>query len=249
MNTTTSLAVNSNTTTAENVFSRDETFQYSSSGFNNDLTQTTMVISFANTIPVSRIALIGFNFQSFRIYRDGDTTSTLALTTGPTSASNWSSNSETSMYLSFTTIQAQTISIDILSTQVANSEKAIGYLYLADTRIVFPRIPSAPDYKPLHKAKQVIHRLSDGSSRIHEIDRKFSAKIKFKFIEESFRDNLFDVFKDQGEFGFVAFETATAWDQVFFPVIWPGNFDFFKFSENAPNSGFSGNIRIEEATS
>jgi len=247
--TTTSIVVNSNTSTAENLFNRDETFQYVSNGFNNDLTTTTITINFDVTTAVSRIGLIGMNLKDFTIFVNGATATQLSLTGAiPTSTSDFSSNSAASMFLRFDTIQASSISIDASATFVANSEKAIGFLFIGDTKIVFPRTPSAPDYKPLFVPKQIVHKISDGGTRIHDLDRKYSTKIKFKFIEESFRDNLFTVWEASDHFGFVAFGTATGWDKVLFEVVWPGPFDFYKFSANAPASGFSGSISLAEVS-
>jgi len=155
MNTTTSVVVNSNTGTVANVFSRDERFQYSSSGFNNDLANTTIRINFDATTTISRIGLIGLNWKDFTIFFNGVTASTFALTsTGATSSSDFATNSEASMFLKFTAVNVTSVSFDILSTFVANSEKAIGFIYLADTQLVFPRIPSSKDHKPVITPKQ-----------------------------------------------------------------------------------------------
>jgi len=247
--TTTSIAVQSNTATAKHLFNRDETFQYVSSGFNNDLTTTTITITFDETTPVSRLSLVGINLKDFTIYVNGATATQLSLTNSkPTSTSDWSANSEASMFLRFDTVQASSISIDATKTFTTNAEKAIGYLYIADTKLVFPRIPSSADYKPIFKPKQIVHKISDGGIRIHEIDRKYSTKIKFKYIEESFRDNLLDIWDDFDHFGFVAFGTATGWDKILYEVAWPGSFDFHKFSDNAAPSGFSGTITLNEVS-
>lgn len=247
--TTTSIVVESNTSTSENLFLRDETFQYVSDGFNDDLTTTTITINFSETTSVSRLSLMGINLKDFTIYYNGVTASALSLTSAlPTSTSDWSSNSEASMFLRFDTIQVSSISIDAAKTFTADAEKAIGYLFIADTKLVFPRIPSSSDYKPIFKPKQIVHKISDGGVRLHEVDRKYNTKIKFKYIEESFRDNLLALWEDFDHFGFVAFGTATGWDKILYEVVWPGAFEFYKYSDNAVASGFSGSITLNEVS-
>jgi hypothetical protein len=189
------------------------------------------------------------NLKSFNIFYDGVTANTFAITsTSATTVSQWTTNSETAMYLKFNTQSAQKITIDMNSTQESGNEKAIGFLYVGRLTLDFPRIPSSKDYKPEIVPKQIVHKLSDGGQRLHEIDIKYKTKIKFKYIEESFRDSLFNIYKTQSEFGFVAFPTTTSWDENFYEVIWPGKFDFFKYSDNASESGFSGTINLAEVT-
>jgi hypothetical protein len=132
-NTTTSVVVNSNTATVENLFSRDLRFQYVSNGFNNDNTTSTIVINFGATQSVSRIALLGCNLKSFTVFYNNTTANTFSLTsTGATTASDFSSNSETSLYLSATPVNCTSVSIDMKSTQLANQDKALGYLVVSN---------------------------------------------------------------------------------------------------------------------
>jgi len=248
INTTTAIVVESNTVAAEYIMRRDLTFQYASSGYNSDLTTTTMTINFAATQSVSRIALMGINLQDFTVYYDGVTASTFDITsTSSTNSSDWFTNSETSMYLQCTAVDCTSVSIQMNQTIVADSEKAIGYLLLSDTHLVFDRLPSADNYRPLIKPKETIQRLSDGGTRINRIDEKFQAKIKYENISTSFRNSLRTVYDLATDVIFTAFPTTSSWDEMCYPVVWHGTFNFYEYSGNNPEAGFDGSIKISQA--
>lgn len=246
-NTTTQLNVQSNTSGSDNLLNRDIRYQYVSSGYNNDLTTTRITISFDTTQTISRIALLEMNWKDFTIYKNGSTASTFSMTsTSDTMASDYTSNSETSKYFYVTPAACTSVSFDVLSTQTTNAEKAIGYILLTDVELDFDRIPSAANYKPLLDPKQVVHELSDGGVRIQTIQEKQSAEIKFNYISTSFRNNLKEVYDKHTEFFFVPFGTTTSWDKIIFECVWPGNFEFFRFSDNAATAGFGGTIKLSE---
>lgn len=246
-NTTTQIVVDSNTAAVSNLFDRDLLFQYFSSGFNNDATTTTLTVNFDATTTVDRIGLLGHNLQSYTMYFNGATASTFSMTTtADTTVSDYSSNSETSQYFRVTPQACTSVSIDMKQTIVAGNEKAIGHLVLSSLDLDFPQLPPANGYKPRLTPKQNIHKLSDGGQRIQTIKDKFDAQIKYKNISTSFRNSLKTQYDQRKGFIFVGFGTTTAWDEVFYEVIWGGAFDFFKFSDNAPNTGFSGTIRLSE---
>ena len=245
--TTSGLSVNSATLTADNIFTRDLTFQYISEGFNDDTLTSTLVYDFGSTITVSRLALMGHNIKAYNMYYDGVTANAFSFTaTSSTITSQFISNSETSQFFKCSTVSCQTISFDLKSTQVANSEKAVGFFYAGDSKLDFERTPSSKNYTPNYKQKQIVHTLSDGGVRLQHIAEKFDSKIKFSYITESFRTSLRSVFNEKTEFFFLPFGTSTGWDEIFHEVNWVGNFDFYKYSDNAQNSGFSGSILLKE---
>lgn len=249
VNTTTQFVVNSNTATVENIFNRDVSFQYYSDGFNNDSTTVSMRISFDSTQTVSRIGILETNLKSFRVYYNGATASTFAMTsTGATTSSYFTTNSETSMYLRCNAVACTSVSIDMISTQVSNSEKAIGFLYIGNTTLTFPIMPSSDNYDPKIDPEQMVHVMSDGGTRIHNVKNKMSAKISLSNISLSFRNSLRDLFNDRSVFTFVPFGTTTSWDGVLYEGVWPGNFEFYKYSNDAASSGFSGTITIRETS-
>lgn len=248
-NTTTMATVGSGTLTVENLLYRAITLQYKSVGFNDDATTCSITINFGATQSVSRLGLIGMNWKDFTIFHSGVTANTLSLTsTGATTASDWSSNSESAMYLAFATVQAQSFTFDIAATQVANAEKALSYMHFGDVELSFDRIPNAKGYKPMYRPKAIEHTLSDGGKRLQFIDQKFAAQINLKFISASFRDSLYTLWRNNGDFAFVPFGTTTSWDQVLHTVVWPGKFDFFEYADDNPGTGFNGMIKLEEVT-
>lgn len=248
VNTTTAITVGDNTTTVENILLRDLTYQYFTTNFNNDATTASITFTLSAAQPVSRLAILGHNLKGFTVFYDGTTANTFDLTSGPTTVSDYSSNSETSQYLQFTAVTISSITIDMKTTQVANSNKALGYIHFSDVELDFDRIPSASNYTPLYNPKEVVHKISDGGIKLHYLTSKFSAQIKYKYITEAFRNQLFDIWKTKDVYTFVPFGTATSWDSILFNVAWPGRFEFYKYSDNAASSGFSGTISLSEVS-
>lgn len=249
LNTTTQLSVNSNTLTQANVFNYDLRRQYFSDGFANDLTTTTITIAFDETTSVSRIAMMEHNIKEYNIFYDGVTANTFSFTTtSNTTTSQFTSNSETSSYYFANTQDCTSVTFDLKGTQTADVEKAIGLIVLGNVLLDFERIPAAKNYKPLIEPKEIVHKLSDGGTRTHFVQDKNSAKIKYKFISETFRNSLKTVYDRHDAMIFVPFGTATGWDKILYECVWTGKFDFFKFSDNAVGAGFSGQIMLKETS-
>ena len=249
VNTTTGFTVQSNTITAGYLLIPDLTFQYVSSGYANDLTQTSIRFGFLETLTVSRIALMGMNFREFNLFYNDATANTFALTsTGATVTSQWVSNSESSIYLTCTPVACTSITLDIKKTQIANVEKAIGYFMAGQELIDFPIIPSARNYKFDVDKKAVRHTMSDGTVRIHSVFKRMKADIGLKYISLSFRNTLKTVYDRMDGMVFVPFGTTTSWDAILFPCVWDGQFDFYEHSDDASGSGFSGKVRLLETT-
>lgn len=248
INTSTQLAVNDNTATAGNVFLRDTRFQYYSDVLNDDNTTCTMTINFDSTTTVNRLAIVDHNLKAFTIFYNGSTASTISLdATQNTTTSDYSSNSDTSHYFKFATISCISITIDMKSTIVANNNKYIGYLLASSVKTDFDgRIPSAQQYNPVITPTNVIHRLSDGGIRIQNIDKKRKAKIGFDFITTATRDTLKEIYDQQLEVVFCPFGTSSGWDEFIFPCVWEGDFDFYRYSDNASQAGFSGTLTLLE---
>jgi hypothetical protein len=246
--TTTSIVVDSNTSTVAFLLNRDRTFQYSSDGFNNDTTTTTMRINFSETTTVSRIALLSHNLEGFTIYYNGATANTFSMsTTSDTTTSDYSGNTDTNKYLTVTPVDCTSVSIDMKTTISANAEKAIGHLVISDLLLDFERLPAAGNYNPMLEPRDVVHTLSNGGQRKQTLDENWRVNISYRHITETFRNSLKTVFDLHSEFMFVPFGTATGWsDEIIFPSIWTGPFNFYRYSDNAVDSGFSGSISLRE---
>jgi len=249
VDTTGVIEVESSTSTVNALFNPDIRFQYVSDGWDDDTTQTSIIINFDETLTVSKIGLSAINLKEFDIFYDGVTANTFAITTtGTTIASSFATNSETSMFIHVDAVGCTSVTLDLKSTIVANSEKAIGYLYIGDEHLDFSRIPSAKNYKPALIPKEVIHKLSDGGTRVQYITDKYDFSIKFKNITKLFRDELKVVYNLKSETVFVPFGTMTGWDEIIAPTVWTGPFEFYKHSDNAVDAGFEGRIRLKETS-
>ena len=247
INTTGVISVESNTTTAKNMFNFDKRFQYLSDGFNNDLTSTVITINFDETTTVNRISMIEHNLKSFRLFYDGVTANAFELTsTAATSTANFNANSESAHYFFTTQVDVTSVSLQMDSTIVADSEKAIGIFVISALKLNFDRIPNAGGYTPLRIPKQVLHTMSDGGVRKHKSHDKWKVNLKFSDITESFRNSLFDIYEDTDSRIFVPFGTSASWDGILFDAVWVNQFEFYKFAENSTTQGHKGNIVLKE---
>jgi hypothetical protein len=248
-NTTTQISVNSNTLTAENLFNRDPLYQYYTDGLDSDTTTSMAVITitFDATTAVDRIAMVGMNFKEFSVFYNGTTASTFALQNADTAASSWLNNADANKYLRFSTIQCSSITINAKSTITANQEKLISLFVPSEKLFELAVRPSASGYKPKITPKQVVHKLSDGGTRIHNVRKKWQTSIELDYVSQAQRDDLFDLIYDPGvEFNFCPFGTATGWGGEIFEAVWEGDFNFYEFSDNAVESGYSGKINLKE---
>jgi hypothetical protein len=246
INTTTQIAVNSNTSTVSNIFNRDIYYQYFSDGLNNDATTASITITFSSTTSVSRIALMDTNAEEFRIFYNGATANAFTLLNADTTTSVYTGNTDDYKYFRFSTVAVSSITLEIKTTQTENQEKRIGLLFLSDLYHAMTRIPDSRGYKPRVDAKQVIHRMSDGGTRLHNVRKKYSLDLSVDYIERADRDSLLDIYNLQTEFNFCPFGTATSWEGILFEAVWEGDFDFYEYSDNAATSGFSGTVRLRE---
>lgn len=245
LQTTTQISVNSSTITAENIMNPDTSWQYISDGFDDDTTTTSITISFDSTVSIDRIAIMETNVKAFNIYYNGATANAFTLT-NPTTTSQFSSNSSTNLYLACTLANVTSLTFDLKSTMVANSEKAVGYIYVGANELTFPRIPNAKNYTPVRDPKEFLHELADGGIRRHVVATKWSVKLKFDHITESFRTSLRTIYDSLSPRVFVPFGTGTSWDGILFEANWVGNFDFYKYSSDAVQSGYSGSLDLKE---
>lgn len=243
--TSTQYSVNNSTITVQNLLDPDIRKQFISDQFNNDLTTVTMTISFDETTTIDRIALLEFNAKKFNVYYNGATANAFTIT-NPTTTSQFTNNSASNLYLACSSVAVTSVTFDFYSTQVADQEKAIGYIYVGKNQLTFDRIPSAKNYTPVRDPKELIHELSDGGNRRHVVQTKWSTKLKFDYLSETFRNSLESIYDLNEPIVFIPFGTGTAWDGVLFEANWVGNFGFYKYSDDAANSGFSGSIDLKE---
>lgn len=247
--TSTQIAVNNNTLTADNMINRDPIYQYVTDGLNSDTSTAVSVIeiTFDATTPVSRIGLIDINYKEFRLFYNGATANSFALVGGDTTSSVYTGNLDGNKYFRFNTVMCTSITINATKTITANEEKRLGNLSISDHVLTLEKIPSANAYKPKIVPKQVLHKLSDGGSRLHSISKKWETTLDLDYVTTAQRDSLFEDIYEMGEaFTFVPFGTVTSWDALLYECIWDGPFTFYEYSDNAIDSGFSGKISLKE---
>lgn len=247
-NTSTAITVTSATDTAYFLFNPDIRRQFVSSGDADDNTTTTITISFDATQTIDRIIIKEHNIEAMNIFYGGTTANTFALTTtaGLTTVSQFASLAVSDLFLQFTAQAVTSVTFDLKATQVANVEKAVGFIYIGYQELDFERVPSSDGYKISKDPKEFMHELADGGTRRQVVDTKWKAQIKFKYITETFRNSLFNIWDQQNSKYFVPFGTGTGWDGIAFECVWTGNFDFYTYSDDAEQAGFSGKIELKE---
>lgn len=245
-NTTTMIVVNNNTGTAENLLNRDPFYQYYTDGMDNDLTTSSIIITFGSTLPVSRIAMLDTNFKDFRIFYNGATANSFTFLNADTTTSIYTGNADANKYFRFTTVQCSSITIQCTKTFVANDEKLLGLFVLSDLKVSLTRTPSSKGFKPKKLPKQVVHTLSDGGTRIHNVSKKYQHSLKITHVPTALRQTLGTFYDTINEFNFCPFGTATSWDAIFYEAVWDGPDTFDELSDDASSSGYSGSISIKE---
>lgn len=239
INTTSQILVDSNTTTVENLIDRNIKSKYLTSGYTG-ATKTTISIEFGTLTTLDKLFLQNHNLKTFRVFYNSATANTL------NPDINVSGNSQTSSYYSFAAVQIASLQLQI-DAAMTGVERFIGELFAGRLLLDFERNPSAADYDPTIYRKQVRHEMPDGGVALYNIDDKFRAKIKWKYVSETFKNDLLAIYETGTAFCFVPMPTTSSWDGKAYEVAWSGPFDF-TFSDNAPASGFSGSVNLEETS-
>lgn len=248
LDTSTMIYVSTGSTTVNYLFDREYNNYYISSGDNSDLTTTTIRIDFSPFEVIDRIALQNMNFKSFKIYHSSNTANTLTIANAGTTTSEWSTNSETSLYLILATpVTMTSITIEATATMVANSEKYLGEFWTLQKILTFDRNPDAKGYDAQFNAKQFKHEMSDGGTVVYTVSDKFEARIKRKYVDETEKNTLRTIHQIWDALTFIPFPTGTSWDERIYQVVWVGEFGFEQYTDNYKGNGYSGDIRLMES--
>lgn len=243
LNTTTMLVMQaSNTGTAAYLLDRNRGQKFSSVDYNST-TASVISIVFDSPTVLSHVLLQNHNLKSFRVYYDSVTANSLGIVTA---------NSQTSTYLSFSSVTVSSVDIQMDTTIAGSVEKEIGELILTERRLQFEVNPSTNNYKPKTRRKKIRHEMPDGGVKLLQIADKFSAKIEFDYISDSFTSALTSVFDDGNPLTFVPFPTTTAWGGTkmgeAYEVLITSDLDF-AYGTNDKTQGYNGSIMIEETPS
>ena len=246
LNTTTMATVNNGTSSVDNLFDGNNTSYFTSVGDNNDATTTTIRIEFSTSKNIDRIALENINWKGFKIYYNSNTANTFSLDAGsPTSASTWTGNSTTSLYLCFSTVAASIITFEITTTMDAAEEKEVGEMWIGSLAHRFVDNPDASGYDPKLDRHEYRHEMSDGGISTFVIQDNFKATVKRKYVDTSEFTDLKSLYQSNDEFMFIPFPTVTAWDGQIYQVVWTGDFDFYQYTSNHKGNGYSGKMTLE----
>lgn len=244
-NTTTVASVTSGTATVVNMIDKKASSQFETVGDDSDLTSSTIVLNLSSTETVSNICLLNHNLQDYHIfYMVGANTTTFS----PDIV--FSTNSETSQYFSFNTVTTDNIHLKGNETITADEEKKVGEFIVSNLFYDFEtdRLPTAKNYRPEIRKKQVVHKMSDGGINLYNIADKFRARIKLDFVPTSTEIILKSVFDSADPVNFIPFETTSSWNADIYEVNWTGHYNIMQFSDNNRGNGFKGQIMLQEST-
>lgn len=238
INTTTmfDLASCGSTELAQYLIDKNPRVKYRTTDYNSTTTAT-LKVTFASPTVLSHILIQNHNLKSFKVYQ---TTTAYMI--------NTTTNSATSTYLSFASVTVSAITIEMTDTIAGHAEKEIGELVFTERELQFERNPSINNFTPKIFRKQIRHEMPDGGVSLYNIRDKYRAMIGLSYITQAFHDSLLDVFNTAQPVIFCPFPTTTAWDGTAPEVVWSGDFNF-KYGANVKDSGFSGNMTLEETVS
>jgi hypothetical protein len=246
-NTTTLCTVGSGSTTVGRLIDKNEDLQYQSSGFNDDTLGVTITVKYASAKNIDHIIIQNTNFKSFKVYYNSNAANTFTLIDGETSASDWTQNSTTNLFLRFATISVDSISIAGTTTMIANQEKKVGELWTTARRHIMAYNPAAKDYRPKDDAKEWIHEMSNGGTVRYRISEKWQAKIKYNYVSDSERTSFKALYDANTDMIFLPFPTGTSWNNEIYAVNWVGNWDFVTPAANNWNeAGWKGSLDLRE---
>lgn len=247
LDTTTMVKVNNGTSSVQYLFDRDSSKQFSSSGDNDDTTATVIDVEFASAKNIDHIVIQNCNFKDFTVYYNSNTANKFTLLNAETTTSDWTQNSDTSLYLYFSTISVNSISIVASATMVANQEKRCGQLWATRRYYRLVNNPSAREYKALDERKEYVHNMANGGYVTYVIGDKYRADFKIPYISTSERTSLRALYDEKTDFVIAPFPTGTSWTDDIYAVNWVGDFDFLQpAGNNWAASGWTGSIRVRE---
>ena len=239
-NTTTQAFVDAvNTLTVNRILDRNIKTQWATVGYGTT-TSTVFSIEFATSTSISRIYLQNHNLKQFRIFYNSTTASTF------TPNITYTTNSETSQYFEIATTSVLSLQIQCDLAMAADTEKAIGEVYLGNVLLNLERNPSAANYKPMVLKERTVHRMPNKGVSVFIGEQKFKSELSWKFVSNSFTSQLLDIYETGSSFYFTPFPTTTAWDGKSYLVNWTNDFDF-KYSDNNTGAGQGGRIILEES--
>lgn len=239
INTTTQIKVSSSSDSTGLLFDKNPRKKYSTNGFNSN-TSTLISIEFGSATIIDHVILQNHNLKQFRVFFNSATANSLFTVVN---------NSATSTYHAFATTTVSSIQLQVDDTMSGATEKTLGEFMITRRDVsAFERNPSTDNFDVKIDRKQVRVEMPDGGIHLFNIQDKYKAKIKFKFITTSFRDNLLSIYNTALPTVFVPFPTGTGWSGQAHEVVWTGDFDF-QHSDNAKSQGYDGTINIEETPS
>ena len=247
INTTTQIAVNINTSSVVNMYDRDTTTSYATTGYGGS-TATTITWTAAAATPISRIYLQNCNFGQFEIYYNGTTTNVF----NPAISNNSATASD--MYFEFATVTVSSVSLKITNTYPLNAEKRVAEIYIGDEKLEFTRNPNSDNYSPIYYRKGQDMEMSDGGMVSVFLESKFRADITLNYISESNTSQFRSLWNEHFPFVFMPFPSAniylagttTTWNGSAYEVSFLGDLDILKFSSNVRGNGFDVSISLAE---
>lgn len=172
----------------------------------------------------------------------------LSITSGPTTQGFWINNSDTNLVLKLAaTTTVSSIRFTMASCTSNDAIFTVGEIYIGNGVFDLPRNPAASNYTPQSSGMREEIKTADGGAATYQIQEKFKADLKLKYIDHSTQTDLHNLWQTSTAYEFIPFPTCTGWKGESYEVNWVGAFDFYENAYNdRTNPLYNGVIRLRE---
>lgn len=236
--TTTMISVDYGSDTTRYLFDGNTELKWISTGFALSTSATMINISFTAATVLSNIIIKNHNVDEMYIYADNTTSNCLFFMVD---------NDAVNTYVSFPTVTVSSIQITCARTFPMAQTRKIGDLALVEKLFTTEKDPTVKDLSMELDREQSVHQMPDGGVAVYNLRDNFRARIKWRFISQTMRDQFKSVFEDSVPFHVVLNPEDYCWDGLGFEVDWIGNFDF-KPEINNESQGFVGMMDLRQTS-
>ena len=247
VNTTSMMSVQVGSTTMHSIIDRNSDTKYQTFG-ENDTTGTTFRATFTTQTVLDTIVLQNTNHKNFKITYNGYADYFSLTSDCQTQTTDFTYNSETSLFLPLDRDKTITaFEIRGSTTMIANEDKYVGELWILKKYMTFEYNPKASNYRPQLDRKEFLNKGSSGGYAQLCIEDVYKNSLKFQYLSNDEVDLLKTLYMQDNPFVFVPFPTGTGWNGEIYEVNWTNNFTFHKPAKNiTDNYGWVGTMEIVE---
>lgn len=243
------ITVVSSAGTVDNCFDYNRTTEWSSIGSNDSITEYIDVIFQAidgekESRIIDRIILTGINIKAFKLYYNVWSGSAW---TGWVEINNTINNTNSNLIVSFSSVTAWRIKLDMYTTMVGGQQKVISEFVV--TKLLYESTMPMDSFKIKNKQAAIIRRLYSGHGQmIHRYD-KWAASMGFQQITILELNSLKEIYDRHSAFIILAepYDYLGAYDkpEEFYRVLWASSWGQQYFNR-IKGAGYNIKMNLEE---